>query len=212
MKMTDSLRQSLPSLSHVWTFFRGPEIEAKKTAYDAILVLHDAATGETGGWSSPVVVPDLRSRDLGAVVGCVLGSVAENPGGTQGKETVALNPKNGTLEFGSVRFYPRVTNRFTAGQNAWVFLQAYLPLRKGQDIVVPRFAAVREGAEAEPLTLAGEIISEYWSQKTKVWSGISRLGLGALADGGYVLRASLAASPAVGEKDLTAEVRFFKDE
>ena len=210
VKMTDSLRASLPSLSHLWTYFKGPELAPKKTAYDAILVLQDAATGEIGGWSSPVVVPDLRSRDQAAMVGCVLGSVAENSPAGQAREAVFINPKNGTLEFGGVRFYPRVTNRFTAGQDAWVFIQAYLPLRKGKDAVSPRFMAVLNGAGASPGPMAGEIISEFWNDRAKVWSGLSRLELGMLADGEYVLKVELPASPEAGGMDLTSEIRFIK--
>jgi VWFA-related protein len=206
VKMTDALRDSLPDMTHIWSFFKGPELALKKTGYDVVYVLHDAQTGEIGGWSSALAVPDLRSDDRGVVVNRVLGTVASNPQGIT--KALALNPKNGILDFNEVKFYPRVTNQFSAEEDAWVFLQAHLPLRKDKDSVSPQFTAWREGAL--PQTLGGELIAESWNAKTKIWSGICRLGLNLLGPGEHVLRITVPAGS--GNGGLTTEIKFNKGE
>ena len=204
VKMTADLRQALTNMTHIWSFFKGPELAFKKTGYDVVFVLHDPQTGEIGGWSSAFAVPDLRRAGRGFVVNRVLGSTASSP---QGKgEAVALDPKSGTLDFNEVRFYPRVTNRFPAEDDAWVFLQVFLPAKKDEGSVSPRFAIVRP--EAIPQELAGPVIVESWNSKTKIWSGICRLGLSPLALGEHVLRVSVPAGS--GGDDLTAEMKFQK--
>jgi VWFA-related protein len=206
VKMTDDLRQALPNMTHIWSFFKGPELAFKKTGYDVVYVLHDPQTREIGGWSSTLAVPDLRRDDRSFVVNRVLGSTASNP---QGKgEALALNPKSGTLDFKEVRFYPRVTNRFSAEDDAWVFLQAYLPFKKDKDSVSPRFAIVRQGAI--PQELVGQIIVESWNAKTRIWSGICRLGLSPLTLGEHVLRITVPAES--GGNDLITEIKFYKSE
>ena len=206
VKMTDALRQALPNMSHIWSFFKGPELAFKKTGYDVVYVLHDPQTREIGGWSSALAVPDLRRDDRGFVVNRVLGSIDSSP---QGKGVaLALNPKSGTLDFKEVRFYPRVTNRFSAEDDAWIFLQVYLPSKKDKGSVSPQFAVAREGAT--PQELVGPIIVESWNAKTKIWSGICRLGLSSVALGEHVLRITIPAES--GGNDLTAEMRFHKTE
>jgi len=209
IKMTDALRQALATQTHIYTFFKGPELAPKKASYDVVYILQDAETGEIGGWRSPVSVPDLRSKDQGAVIDCVLGSAAANAQEKPGRETVALNPKNGTVEFGELRFYPRVTNRFMAGQDAWVFIQAYLPVKTEKEAVAPQFMVFPKDQTTPPRVMTGKTVAEYWNPGTKVWSAISQLGLANLVDGEFVLQATLPAS-AKADKDLTIEVRFTK--
>ena len=206
VKMTDALRQALPNMTHIWSFFKGPELAFKKTGYDVVYVLHDPQTGEIGGWSSALAVPDFRGDDRGFVVNRVLGSTASNPQGTA--EALALNQKSGTLDFKEVRFYPRVTNRFSAEDDAWVFLQVYLPSKKDKGSVSPQFAVVRQGAV--PQELVGQIIVESWNVKTKIWSGICQAGLSPLALGEHILRITIPAES--GGNDLITEIRFHKGE
>jgi hypothetical protein len=193
-------------MTHIWSFFKGPELAFKKTGYDVVYVLHDPQTGEIGGWNSALAVPDLRGDDRGFVVNRVLGSIDSNP---QGKaEAFTLNQKSGTLDFKEVRFYPRVTNRFSAEDDAWVFLQVHLPSKKDKGSVSPQFAVVRQGAI--PQELVGHIIVESWNVKTKIWSGICQLGLSPLALGEHVLRIKIPAES--GGNDLITEIRFHKGE
>jgi hypothetical protein len=202
--MTEALRNSLPAMTYIWSFFKGPEFAFKNADYEVVYVLRDAETGELGAWSSPLDVPDIRSREQAAVVNCVLGSIATNPEGK--KEALALNPKNGLLEFGQIRFYPRVTNQFSPDQDAWVFLQAHLPLRGDEGHVSPQFTAFRQGGE--PQVLIGEIITDRWNAKTKVWSGIIQLSLIALEPGEHMLKVTIPE----GTKGapLTAQVKLLK--
>jgi len=119
---------------------------------------------------------------------------------------MALNPKSGTLDFREFRFYPRVTNQFTADEDASVFLQVHLPLRKDKDPVTPRITAMREGAA--PQSLEGEIIVESWNARTKIWSGVCRASLGSFEPGENILRITIPAGS--GNDGLTAEVKFNK--
>ena len=210
IKMSDGLRQALASQSHIYTFFKGPELAAKKASYDVVYALQDTESGEIGGWTSPVIIPDLRSKTQGAFINCVLGTASENPQGKTARETVALNPRNGTLEFGELRFYPRVTNYFGAGQDAWVFIQAYLPGKAEKEAVVPRFVVIPRGQGMAPRTTAGQIEAEYWNSKTKVWSAIGHIGLANLVDGDYTLQAAISSPSKSDIKELTGEAQFTK--
>jgi VWFA-related protein len=204
IRMTDPLRESLPTMSHIWSFFKGPEYAFKNTAYDVVYVLLDSRTGELGGWSSILSVPDLHKNDHAAVVSCVLGSIAPNPQARGG--TLSLNPKNGVLEFGQTLFYPQVTSAFSLDQDACAFFQIYLPLRKEKDRVSPQFMAFREGTP--PQALAGKIVVESWNVKTKIWSGIFQLGLGSLPPGDHILKIAI---PLWTEgSDLVTQTRLIK--
>jgi hypothetical protein len=202
--MTEALRQALPGLTHVWSYFKGPELAFKKTGYDVVYVLSDPRTGELGGWSSAADLPDLRRAERGSIVNRVLGSTARSPQG--GAQAAALDPKSGALDFSGIRFYPRVTGQFPAEDEASIFLQAYLPSKRDEAAVTPRFAVVRP--EAVPQELSGTVVVESWNAKTRIWSAICQLGLGSLLPGEHVLRVSVPAG--TGAEDLTTEVGFQK--
>ena len=204
VKMTEDLRRALLNMTHIWSFFKGPDIAANKAGYDVVFVLHDPQTGEVGGWSSAIAVPDLRRADRGFIVNRVLGSTASSPLGNAG--AMALDPKSGALDFDGVRFYPRVTNRFLAEEEARVFLQVFLPSKSDKGPVSPRFAAGGQGSDSQELS--GQVIVESWNAKAKVWSGICRLALSPLPPGEHVLRVSVPAGP--GGEALTTEIGFQK--
>jgi VWFA-related protein len=204
VRMTDNLRNSLPNLSHLWSYFKGPDLAAQKSGYDVVYILQDMQTGEIGGWSGTLAAPDLRGDEKGTVLNRVLGSIAANPQ-AKGDEPV-LDAKNGVLNFKDIRFYPRITDAFSPGQDAWVFLQAHLPLRKDKDMLAPQFMAFRGGVL--PRVVSAKIIAESWNVKTKIWSGVCRLGLAPLDPGEYDLEITIPGW--VEGTDLMTEVRLTK--
>jgi len=204
IRLSDAQRESLSKMISLWSFLKGPDLAVSAAGYDAVLVLHDKETGEIGGWSGSVAAPDLKRDDKGAVFAAVLGSVAANPKGRPG--TLELDARSGGLDFNDMRFYPRVTNIFTGGQDAWIFLQAHFPLRREKDAVAPQFMAFHDQGPAQSLT--GGLVSEIWNEKSKVWSGVYRLALGGLAGGEYALEVTF---PAWGDGiDISTQVKLLR--
>jgi VWFA-related protein len=204
VRLTDSQRESLARMTSLWSYFKGPDLAPSMTGYDAVFVIQDPDTGEIGGWNGTIAAPDLKRDAQGAFLSAVLGSVASNPNGKAGM--LSLDSRAGVLDFNDLRFFPRVTNLYTGGQDAWVFLQAHFPLRREKDAVAPQFLAFRE--DGPPLAMTGKLVSEIWNAKAMVWSGIFRLALGGLEGGAYALEITF---PAWREgSDLTAEVKLVR--
>lgn len=199
----DSFFMDLAEVSDYFSFhFTGPEVEFSQREYQVIYALYDDQTEEIGTWEQSFSLPDTQENKRGAIINCVLVSTTPNPDG--GKEVLSLSEKGGSLEYGEMKFFPAVTNRFQDMQETSVFLQAYLP--QGKDDVSPEFTLLKEDSVWK--NLPGELVAESWNEKSKVWSVIFNLNIENVAPGDYTLQMNLPLT----EKGpvLSKEVRLIK--
>lgn len=168
--------------------YKGPEIEFRQKKYEVIFALCDEQTNEIGTWQAEISFPDFKKEKQGAVINCVLGLVSENP--KKAKKSFSLSREDGCLEYGKIRFYPSVTNRFQRMQNASVFLQAYLPQGKPKELT--RFTVIRKDGIALPVK--GEAAAESWDKKSRIWSGIFNLDMQMVFPGDYSFKVSVPVS------------------
>jgi VWFA-related protein len=149
--------------------FKGPELPFKHNEYKAVLALVDPQTNEIGAWESALLLPDIKKSKEAAVVNCVLGDLTQNP--KMAKKSFALSKQDGGLEYGQIKFYPKVTNQFFKQEKASVFTQIYLPQGKGK--IQPEFIII--GKDKSIRYVPGELIVESWNKKSKIWSVIFSL-------------------------------------
>ncbi|MHB8055288.1 MAG: hypothetical protein ACYDH3_08580, partial [Candidatus Aminicenantales bacterium] len=189
--------------SFLWFFFSGPELELEPGDYQAVYALVNRESGKIGTWHAPFIVPDLGKAPAPVFLNCVLGAVAENP--QKQREVFSLNRDTGNLEYGGLKFFPQVTNRFSLRQpDLFVFFQVYDPSGEGR--VSPAFLV--SDAAGSPVTLAGETVAESWNKKSKVWSGICKVDLRSVSVADHVFQISIAGPG--GEAVLSPETRFVK--
>ena len=132
--------------------------------------------------------PDLKEKNRGDVLNCVLGLVAQSP--KVKKKSFSLSRADGSLEYGKYKFFPLVTNRIQRAQDTAVFLQIYLP--KGKIEVHPQFFAVRNEGAAQQIH--GEMLAGTWNGKLKVWSGLFHLDLKNIISGDHTVKVEITVS------------------
>jgi len=182
--------------------FTGLDVELSSREYRVIFVLYDTLTEEIGTWESSFSVPDFEEAKQGAVINCILGSLDSNPEGK--RKAFSLSEKDGSLEYGDIKFFPAVTNQFLKMQNASVFLQLFIP--QGKIEISPGFEISGEGRLTQQVL--GKMVAESWNERSNVWSGILNLDLSSLPPGDYTLKVNLP----VYEEDpvLSKEVKLIK--
>ncbi|MBM3285266.1 MAG: VWA domain-containing protein, partial [Candidatus Aminicenantes bacterium] len=201
-KMDASFRQMLESTDFLCFHYKGAEMAFARQDYEAIFVLRDTQTDEVGTSISPVALPDPKKNKEGAIVNCVLGTLAQNPGG--GKKAFSLSKEDGSLEYGDLVFFPAVTNKFGFGQDVFAFLQVYWPVEDSQ--VSPKFSVLR--GEKTVQSVQGEMIAEARDKKAKIWCGLMNLNLRPVMPGDYTLKVDIPL-PAQGSV-LTKEIPLSK--
>ena len=182
--------------------YKGPEIKFRQDEYQVIFTLYDAQRDEIGTWDASLLLPELKDSDKGTIISCVLGLITPKP--KKGKADFALSQNDGALEYGEIKFFPSITNRFQRMQDASVFLQIHLP--QGKPEVQPDFKISGKGRLAQ--RIPAELVAESWNKKTRVWSGIFNLSLRNVIFGDYTLKVELPVSKE-GEV-LDKEVRLIK--
>lgn len=175
--------------------FKGPELSFKHNEYKAVFALVDPQTNEIGAWESSLDIPDFKKSKDVAVVNCVLGDLTQNP--KRARKSFALSKQDGGLEYGQIKFYPKVTNQFFKQEKASVFTQIYLP--QGKEKVQPEFMI--KGEDESIRSVPGELIAESWDKKSKIWSVIFSLDLDPAALGENSLRIEIAG---LGEKIVSS--------
>jgi len=168
--------------------FKGGEINFSQKEYDVIFALYDNKTEEIGTWESSLTLPDLKEKRQGSIMSCVLGFISQNP--KKGKKNFSLSQKDGTLEYGELKFFPAVTNRFQRMQDAALFMQVHLP--RGKTKIQPKFRVSGKGRLSQ--RVPGELIAETWNKKAKVWSGLFNLQLRTVIYGDYTLKVEIPVS------------------
>ncbi len=146
--------------------FIGPEISLKPREYKSVFALIDPLTNEIGTWESSFYLPDLETKAERAIINCVLGDIT----GVLQKGTTSfrLSGKDGSLEFGQAKFFPKIRNFFKQWGGIHLFLQASCPDGK-KDFPVD-FFLIGEDRRVNPLS--GELIVTSWNEQTNIWSGI----------------------------------------
>ena len=196
-----SFLDSIKSMDYLGFHSKGPEIDFSEGEYQVIFAVFDPQTNEVGTWEAPLSLPDLTESREAAIMNCVLGYIMPNPEG--GADSFSLSRKDGSLEYGEIKFFPAIINRFQLMQDVSLFLQVLLP--QGRMKVQPIFQISKDGISQ---VVQGELIAESWNERSNVWSGIFNLDLSSLSPGDYALKLSL---PVYEEGPvLSREVKLIK--
>jgi len=196
--ITSSFMEFIKNIDYLSFHFKGPELTFKHNEYQAVFALVDPQTNEIGTWESMLSLPDLKKSKEGAFINCVLGEMTSNP--KKKAKSFLLSRKDGSLEYGQIKFFPRITNQFANREEASVFLQIYLP--QGKTKIQPEFLVKGEDSLLRPLS--GVVSAESWNKKSKVWSAIFKLDLipAALGDNSLYVEISISEGSAVLSKEL----------
>lgn len=184
--------------------FKGPELPFKHNEYKAVLALVDPQTNEIGAWESSLLLPDIKKSKEAAVVNCVLGDLTQNP--KMAKKSFALSKQDGGLEYGQIKFYPKVTNQFFKQEKASVFTQIYLPQGKGK--IQPEF--IIRGEDKSVRYVPGELVVESWNKKSKIWSAIFSLDFNqaALGENSFTIEMAGTGEKVVSSREMQLTILY----
>ncbi|MDH5742714.1 MAG: VWA domain-containing protein [Candidatus Aminicenantes bacterium] len=188
LNISSSFMEAIKTTDYLCFHYRGPELDFNQRDYQAVFGLFDPQTNEIGTWESTFVLPDLKHREKGNIINCVLGFTIPNP--EKGKELFSISKNDGSLEYGQIKFYPAVTNRFQRMQNASIFLQVYVP--EGKAELHPKFEV--SGEERLTQEVHGEMVAESWNEKSNIWSALFDLNLSGVIFGDYILKIDIPLS------------------
>ena len=196
--INSSFMEFIKNIDYLSFHFKGPELTFKHNEYQAVFALVDPQTNEIGTWESMLSLPDFKKIKEGAFINCVLGEMTSNP--KKKAKSFLLSRKDGSLEYGQIKFFPRITNQFANREEASVFLQIYLP--QGKKEIHPEFLVKGEDSLLRPLS--GVVSAESWNKKSKVWSAIFKLDLtpAVLGDNSLYVEISISEGGAVLSKEL----------
>ena len=183
--INSSFMEFIKNIDYLSFHFKGPEITFKHNEYQVVFALVDPETNEIGAWESVVNLPDLKNSSSGTFINCILGYIKTNP--EKRTESFTLSRDDGSLEYGSIKFFPKVINTFEQRSGAHVFMQVCLPT--GRKNISPDFMI--KGAENKVQFLGKELIAKSFNKASRVWSGL------------FFLDLSLAS---IGENTLCVEI------
>ena len=202
INIDSSFMDAIKTTDFLCFHYKGPEIKFNEEEYEVIFALYDEQMQEIGTWERALSLPEFKDDKKGAIISCTLGFVSPNP--KKGKKSFSLSQDDGSLEYGEIKLFPTVTNRFQRMQDATVFLQIFLPQGKAE--VSPKFIVSGEGRLTQ--RIPAELIAEEWNKKSKVWSGLFNLQLRNVIYGEYTLTVEIPDSE--GGAALSREVRLTK--
>ena len=196
--INSSFMEFIKNIDYLSFHFKGPELTFKHNEYQSVFALVDPQTNEIGTWESMLSLPDFKKKKEGAFINCVLGQITSNS--KKQAKSFALSRKDGSLEYGQIKFFPRITNQFANREEASAFLQIYLPQEKKE--IHPEFFVKGEDSLLHPIS--GEVAAESWNEKSKVWSAIFKLDLSsaALGDNSLYVEIYISEESAVLSKEL----------
>lgn len=205
LNMNQSLRDYINRVAYLWFFFRGNKLPFSPKDYQAVYALVDVETQEIGAWQTFFSIPDIKKEKQEAFINCVLGSVSEHQ--EKKDEVFAINKKNGSLEYGKIRFRPRVINKFSMWEEGFVFLQVYAP--RSQKMVKPEFLVTpAAGDESQSTRIPGELVAGSYIQKSGVWNGIYQLNFFDVLVGENIFQAKIP--DAGGNPIISQKIKFIK--
>ena len=184
--------------------FKGPELPFKHNEYKAVLALVDPETNEIGAWESSLVIPDFMKSKEAAVVNCVLGDLTQNP--KMARKSFELSKEDGGLEYGQMKFYPKVTNQFFKQEKASVFAQIYLPQGKAE--IQPEF--IIRGEDKSIRYVPGELVAESWDKKSNIWSAIFSLDFdqAALGENSFSIEMAGTGEKVVSSREIQLTILY----
>ena len=184
--------------------FKGPELPFKHNEYKAVLALVDPQTNEIGAWESSLLLPDINKSTEAAVVNCILGDLTQNP--KMAKKSFALSKQDGGLEYGQIKFYPKVTNQFFKQEKASVFAQIFLPQGKGK--IQPEF--IIRGEDKSIRYVPGELVAESWDKKSKIWNAIFSLDFNqaSLGENSFTIEMAGTGEKAVSSREIQLTILY----
>ena len=184
--------------------FKGPELPFKHNEYKAVLALVDPQTNEIGAWESSLLLPDINKSTEAAVVNCILGDLTQNP--KMAKKSFALSKEDGGLEYGQIKFYPKVTNQFFKQEKASVFAQIFLP--QGKEKIQPEF--IIRGEDKSIRYVPGELVAESWDKKSKIWDAIFSLDFSqaALGENSFTIEMAGTGEKAVSSREIQLTILY----
>lgn len=195
----EAIKNRLASMDFLRLHFSGPVIELPDREYRVVFALFDPETGEIGTWSSNFAQPFSKGSKEGAFINCILGNGSLNQSKTS--ESFSLNDKDGALECGKIKFFPKITGQFSRTENVFIFFQVYYP--QGGPIEA-RFNLTDKNVLSQ--RIEGAKVAESWNKSSKVWSCAFKHDFENAAPGDYVLKIEVP-MPA-GKPNLTKEVKL----
>jgi len=184
-RVDSSFLEIAESTDYFCFHYKGPEMSFGSQEYEAIFALYDNHIDVIGTWVSAFSLPDPKSAKQGAIINCVLGVLTQSLG--SGKKAFSLSKEDGGLEYGQLKFYPAVTNKFGFQQEVFAFLQVYIPVKDVR--ISPEFTILKTGRTAQ--SISGEIVAEYWDNKARIWKGLINLNLQTVMPGDYTLKVDI---------------------
>jgi len=185
--MDSNFLDSLKGKEHLYLRFAGSGFKIEHGEYKITFVIYNTETKEIGTWDKCITFPKMDEQP--AFLNCVLGTIENIP--EKRKEVFLFNKKNSSLEYGQIRFMPRVINKFSQwGDAAYLFVQIYFP--QGNYQIHPEFS-IADGNE-DNRSIEGKLMAESWNKRTNVWSGIFNLDLKNVIFGDYILKIEIPVS------------------
>lgn len=201
LNISPSFIDQIKSLDSLTLHFKGSEFESRHKEYQATLALLDPQTNEVGTVEASFSLSDFKKNEE-ALINCVLGSLNVNLNTRE--EFFSLSEEDGSLEYGEIKFFPKVRRDFSKEEDMAIFIQIYLPKKKIE--IQPEFEVSGQGIKAK--RLEGELVAESWNEKFRVWGGIFKLEAKALQGEDILLKIKIP----VSEEDLvlSKEVKLTK--
>jgi hypothetical protein len=185
--------------SYYFYFFKLSPQKVIDEGYEVSCVLYDPETKRAGSVRASLSFPGKRKDGGREFVNCVLGEGKGN--GSEKKGRIRLNDRDGCLDWGGIKFLPRIIHRFYRSERLHIFMQVYSP--GGQKEPLPEFEFKDVGGNFH--MLEGKPVAEHWDAKNKIWSALFSFDLGRCPVGDGVLTVVLP--DASGQ---TGSIREFK--
>ncbi|MGD2245352.1 MAG: VWA domain-containing protein [Candidatus Aminicenantes bacterium] len=179
-RIDEAFMDYLQTVDYIHMFFKGPEMKLDPHEYHAVFALVDPDTAEIGTCVSPFLLPEMEESEEGTILNAVLGKVEEEQ---DQHRPLGLSPEDGRLEFGRIRFSPRITGRFDLWEWPHVFIQVYTPDK--ENAARPEFHLTEDSGQIQPIP--GELLVNSYEEEKKIWSGIFFLDTGLASKGENVL-------------------------
>jgi len=185
----ETFMEYIQTANYVNMHFKGPALKLKPQQYEAVFALVDPITGEIGTCVSSFQLQNLDEKKEESILNCILGEI--EPSQEQDRPlTLALSPKDRHLEFGELRFAPRITGVFNQWEWPYLFLQLYILDEK--KTVQPKFYITGEDGQTQ--SLSSKLLNDSCNEEKKIWSGIFFLDISQASIGDYTLTVEIPGS------------------
>lgn len=199
----ETFMEYIQTVNYVNMHFKGPALKLKSQEYEAIFALIDPVTGEIGTCVSSFQLQNLDEKKEEAILNCFLGEI--EPSQEQDRP-LAISPKDGNLEFGELRFAPRITGVFNQREWPYLFLQLYIPDEK--KTVQPKFYITDKDEHTQ--SLPNKLLIDSYHEERKIWSGIFFLDTSQASIGDYTLTAEIPVSEAKSVISKKVKLTIFR--